>query len=215
MLDADADGLARIVIAERALHAHDSTGAGMIAAYCLDGALVDSASSLDALLRGARSGGAPALGTGRLLEDLAALSPVAAGRLAALLKAPDDVEVGPCLERHGLAARSTTFVPMSDSAIDAALGARLESVGALPLLRVAEASDDSPLAAGDLFLRVAGSAVSSRLDVAHALAHVTGGAQVELSVRRAGEARTLSWRIEAVERSHGAPERAYLELTRY
>lgn len=187
--------------------------AGSVAGFCLDGTLRESSSSLDAVLRRALARGDEAVSTETLLEDLAALAPAAAGHLAALVETTGAFAVDVCFERLGLSPRETTFSSWSDAALNEALGVVVSSEAqTLPMLRIDEPSEGSPLRAGDLLMRVGGHAVAQAIDVAWALREASAGDRVELHVYRVGETHLLSRVIPELSDSARTTERVYLEL---
>lgn len=174
---------------------------GLVAGFCLDRDLGESGGSLAATLRGAR----PELTTEGLLADLAAVSPAAAGHLAALLGTGEEPSLDPCLERAGLRIQTDELDAPSSDAWREALGvADWDASARVPALRVSEAGPDAPLADGDLLLAVAGQPVATPEDVAWALRDVGAGRPVRLEVRRRGRRAEVDWTapdLSAAERA--------------
>lgn len=165
---------------------------GLVASFCLDGALAERDRSLAGALRAARGGAA--LTSDGLLSDLAAVSPATASHLAALLEG--EAAIAPCLERAGLRVDEEGLEAPSEEAHRDALGVEAwEPAAGLPALRVAAAAEGSPLRGGDLLLAVADQAVVTPDDVALALRGLAAGAPVALEVRRRGERQRVDWTL--------------------
>lgn len=227
MLGGQADAFARGVVRSWSRYADNAEGrtlrsgddawvvdAGAVAGFCLDGALRESSSSLDTVLRRTLARDGETLSTESLLEDLAALAPEAAGHLAALVETSGAFAIDECLEHQGLTTRETSFRSWTDSTLNEIIGATLSEVTSLPMLRVDESTEGSPLEAGDLVMRVHGHPTSQRSDVAWALRDVSAGDRVELVVHRSGEARSLERVIPELDDAERGSEHTYLELLR-
>jgi hypothetical protein len=186
--------------------------AGLSLGFCLDEQLRESGSSLGAVLRTTLAREQRELGADALLEDLAAISPSSASYLEALLASEGSFSLEECLSRYGFSARAARYDGPTDRALSSALGiVMMTPFTHAQGFEVAEASEGSPFAGGDVVLELEGVRVAELEDLAWALRTARGGQRIRALVRRDGDTQALSIEVPRalVDERVG---RSYVEL---